>query len=190
MARVPRRVLAAMSVPGGSVGAMLETPEEITALQALMDRSHAGASAHLKDIVSGSHRLAAPALLAAVTGMKVLSLATVTAAGEPRISAVDGHFLHGSWTFGTDGGSVKARHLAARPAVSLAHVDGERCGIFAHGYAHQLLSTDPGYDETIAHWTAHYGSDPTTWGTDVRMYRTELTWLVGYGNSSDPSSVA
>ena len=167
---------------------MLETPEEITALQDLMDRSHAGASAHLKDIVSGSHRLDAPALLAAATGMKVLSLATVTAAGEPRISAVDGHFLHGSWTFGTDGGSVKARHLAARPAVSLAHVDGERCGIFAHGYAHQLLPTDPGYDETIAHWTAHYGSDPTTWGADVRMYRAELTWLVGYGNSSDSSS--
>ena len=164
---------------------MLETPEEITALQELMDRSHRGASTHLQTIVSGSRRLDASGVLAATTGMKVLSLATVTAGGEPRISAVDGHFLHGSWTFGTDGGSVKARHLAARPAVSLAHVDGERCGIFAHGSAHRLIPTDDGYDDTIAHWKAHYGSDPTTWGEDVRMYRAELTWLVGYGHSSD-----
>lgn len=164
---------------------MLETPEEITALQELMDRSYTGASGHLKDIVSGPHRLDATGVLAATTGMKVLSLATVTAAGQPRISAVDGHFLHGTWTFGTDGTSVKARHLASRPAVSLAHVDGERCGIFAHGYAHPLLPTDHRYTETIAHWTAHYGSDPTTWGADIRMYCAELTWLVGYANAAD-----
>ncbi len=172
-------------MPASSVNSMLETPEEITAVQELMDRSHAGASGHLQDIVSGNRRLDAAGVLAATTGMKVLSLATVTAAGEPRISAVDGHFLHGAWTFGTDGGSVKARHLATRPAVSLAHVDGERCGIFAHGYAHQLLPADAGYAEMIAHWTAHYGSDPTTWGEDVRMYRAELTWLVGYVNAGD-----
>ena len=164
---------------------MLETPEEITALQELMDRSHTGASAHLRDIVSGDRRLDAAGVLTATTGMRVLSLATVTAAGEPRISAVDGHLLHGAWTFGTDGASIKARHLATRPAVSLAYVDGERCGIFSHGYAHQLRTTDARYAETIAHWAAHYGSDPTTWGADVRLYRVELTWLVGYANAAD-----
>ena len=164
---------------------MLETPEEIAALQDLMDRSYAGASGHLQDIVSGSHRLDASGVLAATSGMKVLTLATVTAAGEPRISAVDGHFLHGTWTFGTSGASIKARHLAARPAVSLAHVDGERCGVFGHGYAHRLTPTDAEYAETIAHWSAHYGSDPTTWGEDIRMYRAELTWLVGYANAMD-----
>src|SRR5690625_7674926 len=104
---------------------------------------------------------------------------------SPRISAVDGHLLHGAWTFGTDGASIKARHLATRPAVSLAYVDGERCGIFSHGYAHQLRTTDARYAETIAHWAAHYGSDPTTWGADVRLDRRELTWLVGYANTAD-----
>lgn len=163
---------------------MLESPDEVAALQELMDRSYSGASPHLREIVSGPRRLDAAGVLSMTTGMKVLSLATVTARGEPRISAVDGHFLHGTWTFGTDGRSIKARHLAARPAVSLAHVDGERCGIFAHGYAHRLCSQDAGYAETIAHWQDHYGSDPTTWGEDIRMYRAELTWLVGYAGES------
>lgn len=168
-----------------SVEAMLETPDEIAALQDLMNRSYAGASNHLKAIISGSRRLDAAGVLAATTGMKVLSLATVTARGEPRISAVDGHFLHGTWTFSTDGTSVKAGHLATRPAISLAHLDGERCGIFGHGYARQVLPTEAGYREILAHWTAHYDSDPTTWADDIRMYRAELTWLVGYTNDAD-----
>lgn len=163
---------------------MRETPAEIASLQHLMDSSYTGASSHLKDIVSGPRRLDATGVLAATNGMRVLSLATVTARGEPRISAVDGHFLHGTWTFGTDGASIKARHLAVRPAISLAYVDGERCGIFAHGRAHRLTPDDPGWAEIIAHWTAHYDSDPTTWGEDIQMFRAELTWLVGYAGET------
>lgn len=87
---------------------MKETAEEVAALQTLMDRSHAGATAHLQMIVNKDRRLTAEQVVELTAGMKVLSLATVTARGEPRISGVDGHFLHGSWTFGTDGG--RRRH--------------------------------------------------------------------------------
>lgn len=160
---------------------MRETAEEVAALQALMDASHGRSTSHLREIVSGEHRLTAEQVLKQLVGMKVLSLATVTAAGEPRVSAVDGHLLHGQWTFGTDGRAAKARHLAARPAVSAAHVDGERLGVFCHGRAVRLTPQDPLWAETIEHWTAHYGSDPTTWGEDIRMFRIEPTWLVGYG---------
>ena len=45
--------------------------------------------------------------------MKVLSAATVTAAGEPRISALDGHFLHGTWTFST--ATTRPRRGTSRP---------------------------------------------------------------------------
>ncbi|GGH35911.1 pyridoxamine 5'-phosphate oxidase family protein [Microbacterium album] len=159
---------------------MYETPDELDELQSLLDRSHRGGTAHLRDIVSGEHRMDAAALVPALDGMKVLSLATVTASGEPRVSAVDGHFLHGRWTFGTDGRSAKAVHLAARPAVSAAHVDGERLGVFCHGRAVRLTPDDEAWTETIAHWVRHYGSDPTTWGEDIRMYRIEPHWMVGY----------
>lgn len=160
---------------------MRETPADIDALQALLDASHAAGTPHLRDIVSGERRLSARQVVAALEGMRVLSLATVTAACEPRVSAVDGHLLHGRWTFGTDARSAKARHLAARPAVSAAHVDGERLGVFTHGRAVPLTPDDPSWGETIDHWSAHDGSDPTTWGDDIRMYRLEPTWMVGYG---------
>lgn len=159
---------------------MHETPEEIAALDALIAASHGRSTGHLRSIVTGEHRMDAAQVVDALQGMKVLALATVTARGEPRVSAVDGHFLHGRWTFGTAGDSAKARHLERRPAVSVAHVDGERVGVFCHGTAVRLTPADPAWAETIAHWSAHYGSDPTTWGPDVRMYRVEPTWLVGY----------
>ena len=169
-----------MSVVAGSVRRMHESPDDIAALQRLMDASHAGATNHLRQIISGDHRMTAEQLVAATEGMKVLTIATVTAKGEPRVSAVDGHFLRGTWTFGTDGGSAKARHIAARPAVSVAHVDGERIGIFAHGTAIRLEAGDGWFEPTVAHWAAHYGSDPTTWNDDVRLYRLAPTWLVAY----------
>ena len=159
-----------------------ETSEELADLARLMEKSYAAGTRHLQEIISGDRRLTAEQVVAATTGMRVLSLATVTQRGEPRISAVDGHFLHGTWTFGTSGSSAKARHMAARPAVSVAHVDGERVGIFAHGTARRLGPGDPDHDEVLAHWTTHYGSDPTTWGPDVRLYRLEPAWLVGYGS--------
>jgi pyridoxine/pyridoxamine 5'-phosphate oxidase len=159
---------------------MRETEAELDDLQRLIDASHAGGTSHLRDIISGEHLMDARAVADALEGMRVLSLATVTAAGEPRVSAVDGHFLHGAWTFGTDGRAAKARHLAARPAVSAAYVDGERVGVFCHGRAVRLTPRSASWQETIAHWSDHYGSDPISWGEDVRMYRIEPHWLVGY----------
>lgn len=164
---------------------MLETPEELAALQSMLDASHARATDHLRGIIGDDRRLDAEQLAALLTGMKVLSVATVTARGEPRISALDGHFLHGTWTFGTAGASAKARHLAARPAVSVAHVDGEQLAVFSHGRAERLepgtASGDaPGWEETVAHWTAYYGTSPLELGDDVRMYRLRPHWMVGY----------
>ncbi|MGO4361589.1 pyridoxamine 5'-phosphate oxidase family protein [Terrabacter sp. RAF57] len=163
---------------------MLETPDETAALQALLDASHAKASGHLRSIIDDDRTLTAEQLVALLTGMKVLSVATVTAAGEPRISALDGHFLHGTWTFGTSGTSAKAKHLAARPAVSVAHVDGEELALFSHGRA-ELIEPEPDRDEVDAHWTAHYGSSPYSWGDDIRMYRLRMTWAVAYAFKRD-----
>ena len=73
--------------------------------------------------------------------------------------------------------AAKARHLSARPGVSVAHVDGEALAVFSHGRAVEI-----GGDElrrVDEHWTAHYGSSPLSWG-DVVMYRLEPAWMVGY----------
>ncbi|HET9647518.1 MAG TPA: pyridoxamine 5'-phosphate oxidase family protein [Microlunatus sp.] len=156
---------------------MFETPDELARLQALLDASHARSTDHLRGIIHDDRTLTASHIAGLLTGMKVITAATVTAHGEPRISAMDGHFLHGTWTFSTSRTSAKARHLAARPAISVAHVDGEALAVFSHGRVVELSG-----DELAAvdsHWTAHYGSSPLSWG-DVVMWRLEPTWMVGY----------
>jgi general stress protein 26 len=154
-----------------------ETPEELDRLQALLDASHARATEHLRGIIDDDRKLDARHIIGLLTGMKVITAATVTARGEPRISAMDGHFLHATWTFSTSRTSAKARHLSRRPAISVAHVDGEELAVFSHGHVEQLAG-----DELAAvdeHWTAHYGSSPLSWG-DVVMWRLEPSWMVGY----------
>ena len=161
---------------------MLETPDDLARLQTLLDQSHARATEHLREIINDDRTLTAPQVAALLNGMKVISAATVTAHGEPRISAMDGHFLHGTWTFSTSRTSAKARHLAERPAVSVAHVDGEALAVFSHGHVVELAGDE--LAEVDAHWAAHYGSSPLTWG-DVVMWRLEPTWMVGYAWKRD-----
>jgi hypothetical protein len=161
---------------------MFETPEELARLQALLDGSHARATEHLRGIIHDDRTLSAEQVAGLLTGMKVISVATVTAHGEPRISAMDGHFLHATWTFSTSRTAAKARHLAARPGVSVAHVDNEDLAIFGHGLAVELAG--PELEDVAEHWTGHYGSSPLSWG-DVVMYRLDPTWMVGYAFRRD-----
>ena len=156
---------------------MFETEEDLSRLQSLLDASHARSTAHLRGIINDDRTLSAQQIAALLTGMKVITAATVTASGEPRISALDGHFLHGTWTFSTSRTSAKARHLARRPAVSVAHVDGEALAVFSHGHVVELAGDE--LAAVDAHWTTHYGSSPLSWG-DVVMWRLDPTWMVGY----------
>jgi general stress protein 26 len=161
-------------------GLMLETDDDVTRLQDLLDTSLAASTDHLRSIIHGERVLTARDLVRLLTGMKVLSVATVTAHGEPRISALDGHFLHGTWTFSTSATAAKARHLRSRPAVSISHVDNEELAVFSHGRAERMAESDAHWDETLDHWTAHYGSSPLSWGDEICLYRLRPHWMVGY----------
>jgi hypothetical protein len=162
-----------------------ESAAELEEVQRLLDRSRSRATEHLRSIIDDERALSAHDIISVLTGMKVIALATVSARGEPRISAVDGHFLHGTWTWSTSGTAAKARDLAARPSVSVAHIDGERLAVFAHGRADRLGPSEPSWDETVAHWTRHYGASPLDWGEDIRLYRLVPTWMVGYAFNRD-----
>jgi Pyridoxamine 5'-phosphate oxidase len=159
---------------------MKENPEELAALQRLLDASISRSGPHLTGIISDQRRLTARQLVTALTGMKVLVVATVTAAGEPRTSCVDGHFLNGTWMFGTAASAVKARHLKARPALSATHADGERLAVFTHGTAEYITPADPGFEPYELHFIEHYGSSPHDWGPDPVFIRVRPTWMVGY----------
>jgi Pyridoxamine 5'-phosphate oxidase len=166
---------------------MHETEAELDELDVLLERSLSASTAHLRSIIRpGERTLTARQLVQVLTGMRLLTLATVTAGGEPRVSAVDGHFLHGRWVFSTERSSAKARHLQQRPAASVAHVRGEELGVFTHGTAELLnppeCPVEPDFSSTLSHLTDHYGESPLIWG-DVVLFRLHPHWMVVFAAS-------
>jgi hypothetical protein len=162
---------------------MRETPAELDELQALLDASLSRSTAHLRSIVA-ERTITAGQLAGILTGMCTLALSTVTARSEPRISAVDGHFLHGRWHFGTARGAAKARHLAARPAASVAHLRGEDLGVFAHGTV-EILNPERGapaadWPDVLTYLREFYGHDAFDWDTEVVYYRLHPHWMTVY----------
>jgi hypothetical protein len=122
---------------------MLETPEELTLLQDLLDTSMAAAGPHLRGIISEERRLGATEVAERLQGMRLLVLATVTADGRPLAGPVDGYFLHGTFWFSSGRDSVRMQHLAARPAVSASHLPGEALAVTVHGRAEIFALGDP-----------------------------------------------
>jgi hypothetical protein len=124
---------------------MLETPEELTRLQDLLDASMAAAGPHLRAIISEERRVGARELTDRLQGLRLLVFATVTADGRPLAGPVDGYFLHGTFWFSSGRDSVRMRHLAVRPAVSATHLPGEDFAVTVHGRAEIAPIEDPGY---------------------------------------------
>jgi hypothetical protein len=162
---------------------MRETPEELAALQQLIDASFAAASDHMRGIMAPERRLTAERIVADVPSPAVLNVATVTRRGEPRISALDGHFLHCRWYFTTAGDSPKAVHIRSRPAVSASYTPRDGYGIFCHGDA-RLVEGDE-RQMLIDHCTRVYGQSPENFGEGIAYVRIEPRWLVGFAFSEE-----
>lgn len=162
---------------------MHETAQELKQLQALLDASLTRSTSHLRSIVTG-RTMTAERLTETLTGMCTLALSTVTAKGEPRVSGADGHFLHGTWVFGTAREAAKARHLAARPAASVAHLRGEDLGVFTHGTVENLNPLDgeqaPDWPDLLAYLKDFYGPAAFDWDTEVVYYRLHPHWMTVY----------
>jgi hypothetical protein len=171
-------------VAGGILAGMWETPEQITALQHLLDTSLERASEHLKSIMTPERRLPAERLAAELPSPAVLNIATVTAAGEPRISAVDGHFLRGHWYFTTLADSPKARQLRARPAISASYTPRDGYGVFCHGRVADLA---PGEEQQLVsdHFLETYGQRPEEFGGDIFYARIDAAWMVGFAMTAE-----
>jgi nitroimidazol reductase NimA-like FMN-containing flavoprotein (pyridoxamine 5'-phosphate oxidase superfamily) len=114
---------------------MHESPADLIALQELLDRSYAAACAHLRRIITPERRLSAEQVVARLTGMRLLALATVTADGRPVVGPVDGIFFRGAFHFGSAPDSLRFQHIRARPHVSATHLPGEELAVTVHGRA-------------------------------------------------------
>ena len=124
---------------------MHETPEDLARMQALLDRSHDAAGAHLKRIITPERRLTAAEVAERLQGMVLLALATVTRDGRPIVGPVDGIFFRGAFHFGSAPDSVRFKHIAQRPQVSATHLPGEELAVTVHGRA-EMVDISPGSD--------------------------------------------
>jgi hypothetical protein len=124
---------------------MHETTSDLQKLQDVLDRSYAGAGEHLLSIHTPERRLSAEQLAEQLTGMCLLTLATVTRDGRPITGPVDGIFFRGAFHFGSSPHSFRFRHIRARPDVSATHLPGEHLAVTVHGRAAMVdWNTDDG----------------------------------------------
>ncbi len=141
---------------------MYETAAELAELQLLLDASIDRSGSHLRGIIEPDRRtMTAGQVIAACLDVCVLNLATTTARGAPRLSAVDGHFLHGHWYFTTADAAVKARHLRARPEVSASWTPADGLGVWVHGRVTFLAPGEPQWHRLDRHLVRAYDQSPS-----------------------------
>jgi nitroimidazol reductase NimA-like FMN-containing flavoprotein (pyridoxamine 5'-phosphate oxidase superfamily) len=140
-----------------------ETPEDLDALQQLLDESYAAGGTHLHKVITPERRLDAKSLAAELTGMRLLVLATVTADGRPIAGPVDGIFHRGRFYFGSSPDSIRFRHIRKRPAVSATHLPGEELSVTVHGDAEPIDVKAPehqGFRQALLDvYTPRYGPE-------------------------------
>ena len=137
---------------------MNETPEDLAALQQLLDASYASAGEHLLRIHTPERRLTAEQVAERLPGMRLLALATSTADGRPIVGPVDSIFFRGAFVFGSSPDSVRFRHIRARPAVSATHLPGEELSVTVHGRAVPVdVSSGPVRQALLDIYVPRYG---------------------------------
>jgi Pyridoxamine 5'-phosphate oxidase len=149
---------------------MLETPEDIAELQALLDRSIAQAGPFLRDSFQmPEHSLTAAQLVVYLQGIQNVALATTTARGEPRVAPIGSLFYRGHFCIPTVAAAARARHIAQRPAVSLTHYVGDDLAIIVHGRATALPPDHPEFAAIEQLQRAANGQSPRDWGAGIYL---------------------
>jgi hypothetical protein len=150
---------------------MYETEDDIRELQRLLDATMGKANPHHAGIVKPERRLDARQVVTYLQGLRHVAFATVNAAGEPRAAPLDGHFVRGRFTLGTGRRSARWRNLQRNPACSAVHYVGDDVAVVVNGHAEELERDHPDHDLVHGVWTAHYESDPYSWGDAVVLFR-------------------
>ena len=141
-------------------GVVHETPDDLAALQDLLDRSYDQAGPHLRRIITPERRLTAEQVSQRLMGMRLLALATVTSDGRPIVGPVDGIFFRGAFHFGSSPDSVRFRHIRARPHVSATHLPGEELAVTVHGRAVPVdIRDDPFREALLEVYVPRYGPE-------------------------------
>ncbi len=150
---------------------MRESATELEELQALLDSSVSQATPFLRrSFEMPARSLSAVQLVARLTGRLVVSLATVSAGGEPRVAPIGALFVHGCFWVPTVAEAARARHVSRRPSVSVTYYEGVDFAVIAHGRAEVVGMSDARFDAVDSLLVSMGGQSPTEWsGTAVYL---------------------
>ncbi len=145
---------------------MRESPSDLTNLQNLLDSSIEQAGSFLRDSMElDSNSLTAKQVARRLEGLRTVSLASVTARGEPRVAPITAIFIAGHYVVPTVVDAARSRHLRRRPGVSLTEYSGNDMAITVHGQAAFVDSGHPDFpalDELYQ--SISRGERPSSWG--------------------------
>jgi hypothetical protein len=160
---------------------MRETDADLQRLQAALDRSVEKASPFLRRSFEMPERsLSAAELATRLDGLLVVSLATVTAKGEPRVAPIDAVFLRGRFYVPTVAQAARARHLARRPGVSVTYYEGRSMAVIVHGQAGMVTPGEEPFDEIEEIRLAEGGESLLGWSGDPIFLRVEPDVIYTY----------
>jgi len=157
-----------------------ETKSEVEALRRLLDRSSADAGMHLRSIFKSEHRLTARQVLGYLQGVKQVAAATVNSKGEPRVTPIDCVFYHGRFYLSTEAKSLRARHLARRPRISLTFFEGADPVIIVHGRTSFVRKGHPDFSSLDSEWVKAYSTSTTSLSDSVLFIRVEPEIMFAY----------
>jgi hypothetical protein len=109
----------------------------------------------------------------------------VSSKGEPRVAPIDAVLFHGRFYLSTDLKSLRARHLAKRPAMSLTYFESADPVIMAHGMAVFIQKTSPEFLALDSEWVKAYGKSISELSPTVEFIRVDAVKMFAYALHPD-----
>jgi uncharacterized pyridoxamine 5'-phosphate oxidase family protein len=157
-----------------------ESEIEVSELQVLLDRSMGNAGSHVKSIFDRRNWLSARQVCSYLQGVRQVAAATSSSSGEPRVAPIDAVFFHGKFCLSSDSKSLRVRHLAARPSVSLTYFESADPVIIVHGRATFIQKDDTDFQSLDSEWVKAYGKSILELSLTVEFIRVEPKIMLAY----------
>ncbi len=120
---------------------MHETPDDLVALQNVLDNSIASAGPHLKSMFK--EPLTASEVVDELSSIFEVHFATITPSGAPFVAPIDSLFYCGQLWIGIPSAAVRASFVRRDQRVSVSYTRGESFCLIVHGRAVEVRQDDP-----------------------------------------------
>jgi hypothetical protein len=129
------------------LGERRHSPDELAALQGLLDASGRSGGAALREAFEPEgHMLSAAQLAAYFDRVRPFAVATVTDRGEPRVAPVGAVFYRAMFHIPTADYARRVVHVRHRPVISVTHFVLGSIAVIVHGRAEILTASHPDFE--------------------------------------------